>query len=302
MLASAVADAGFATEAEAIQEELDQAAVEYARIEADVGRTDARIAKLESDLASAQELIAEKSEAANARGEFLYTTGGIEAYLEGLLGASNLRMFLKRIQYLEIVGEKDARMVDEIRGIQSQANEIRASLRAQRTEKKKRLGSLRAKQRELETQFRGAKSAARVARFGAFGKFTLPIAGPAAFADTWGAPRGGRRRHQGTDVMAPCGADVVAVTDGTIDTVSSGGNGGIMLWLRAAGGDKFFYAHLRGYAPGVQQGKKVSLGERIAYNGNSGNARGGPCHVHFEWHPGGGGPINPYSLLRAALG
>ncbi|MGH2769607.1 MAG: murein hydrolase activator EnvC family protein [Actinomycetota bacterium] len=306
MAASMAADAGVAAGAEAgaeaIQEQLDQTVAEYARIESEVGRTDARIVKLKNDLANARGVIADKTAAINARGGFLYRTGGVEAYLEGLLGASNLRTFLKRIQYLEIVGEKDARMIDEMRETQAQADEIRASLKAQRTEKKKHLESLRAKQSELEARFRGAKSAARVARFGAFGGFTLPLVGPVTFVDTWSAPRGGGRRHQGTDVMAPCGADVVAVTKGTIEAMSSGGNGGTMLWLRAVSGDKFFYAHLRGWAPGVREGQGVSLGERIAFNGNSGNARGGPCHVHFEWHPGGGGAINPYSLLRAALG
>jgi murein DD-endopeptidase MepM/ murein hydrolase activator NlpD len=301
LVASTAAEARAVEGAEAIQKQLDQTAAEYDRILGEMGRTDARIAKLESDLANAEGVIAEKSAAINARSGFLYKTGGVEAFLESLLGSTNLRTFLKRIQYLEIVGEKDARMIDEMEGLQADAGEIRANLRAQRTQQKRQLGSLRAKQRQLEAQFRGAKTAARVARFGTFGGFTLPVRGPAAFSDTWGAPRGRGRRHQGTDVMAPCGADVVAVTEGTIETMRSGGNGGIMLWLRSSGGDKFMYAHLRGYAPGVHSGKRVSLGEHIAYNGNTGNARGGPCHVHFEWHPGGGGPINPYSLLRAAV-
>lgn len=141
--------------------------------------------------------------------------------------------------------------------------------------------------------------AGNVSSAGRFARFTLPVT-PAGFADTWGAARSGGRRHQGTDVMSPCGAPVVAVTDGSIQRLASSGAGGTSLYLRASNGDVFFYAHLRGYAGGVSAGKSVTAGQVIASNGNSGNARGGPCHVHFEWHPSGGRPVNPYPLLASA--
>jgi peptidoglycan LD-endopeptidase LytH len=142
-------------------------------------------------------------------------------------------------------------------------------------------------------------AAARVSSAGRFAKFTLPVT-PAGFANTWGAPRSGGRRHQGTDVMSPCGSPVIAVTDGSIQRLASSGAGGTSLYLRATNGDVFFYAHLRGYAPGMGAGKPVSAGQVIGVNGNSGNASGGPCHVHFEWHPSGGRPVNPYPLLASA--
>ncbi len=100
--------------------------------------------------------------------------------------------------------------------------------------------------------------------------------------------------------MSPCGSPVIAVTDGTIQRLASSGAGGTSLYLKASNGDVFFYAHLRGYAPGISAGKPVSAGQVIGSNGNSGNARGGPCHVHFEWHPSGGRPVNPYALLNSA--
>jgi murein DD-endopeptidase MepM/ murein hydrolase activator NlpD len=100
--------------------------------------------------------------------------------------------------------------------------------------------------------------------------------------------------------MASCGAPVVAVTDGTIFNLHAGGNGGIMAYLRAGNGDVFFYSHLKGYAPGISNGSRVTVGQKIGTNGNTGNARGGPCHVHFEWHKGGGRAVNPYPLLNAA--
>jgi murein DD-endopeptidase MepM/ murein hydrolase activator NlpD len=93
---------------------------------------------------------------------------------------------------------------------------------------------------------------------------------------------------------------VVAVTDGTVFNLHAGGNGGIMAYLRAGNGDVFFYSHLRGYASGIRNGSRVTVGQKIGMNGNTGNARGGPCHVHFEWHKGGGRAVNPYPLLNSA--
>lgn len=286
----------------AIQEQMNATAAEYGRIQSQLALTEARITKLESDLARADQIVAQKTVDLRERVGYLYRSGGAGTYLEGLLTASDIRVLLRRIQLLGILGEQDSKLVEGLQMTKSRAGVIRQELQSARARQKALLASLVAKQRRLEAQFRGAKAAARVARFGNFDSFTLPILGPRAFANTWGDPRSRGRRHKGTDVMAPCGAQVVAVTNGVLSDMHSGGAGGIMLWLRAINGDVFFYAHLRGYAPGSHEGKRVSTGDHIAYNGNSGNARGGPCHVHFEWHPRGGSAANPYSLLRAALG
>ena len=117
----------------------------------------------------------------------------------------------------------------------------------------------------------------------------------ASFTDTWGARRPGGRRHKGTDLMAPYGSPVYAVAAGIVDTTYSS-NGGISLYLRAANGDRYFYAH--NSANVVGDGERVDVGQLIARVGTSGNARGTGAHVHFEREPGGGGAVNPYSFLR----
>ena len=126
-----------------------------------------------------------------------------------------------------------------------------------------------------------------------------PVKGPARIGQGWGAPRdGGRRRHQGIDLLAGAGTPLVAVTSGTITRLSNQdrGRGGISLWLRDARGTAYYYAHNQHNL--VRLGQRVQAGQVIARVGSTGNARGGPPHLHFQLHPGGGRPVSPDALVR----
>jgi murein DD-endopeptidase MepM/ murein hydrolase activator NlpD len=100
--------------------------------------------------------------------------------------------------------------------------------------------------------------------------------------------------------MAPHGARVFATVGGVVSRESSSTNGGIQLYLQGDNGVEYFYAHLSGYA--VSTGTRVRAGQLIAYNGQTGNARYTAPHVHFEVHPGGGAPVNPYPHLKPVCG
>jgi peptidoglycan LD-endopeptidase LytH len=128
------------------------------------------------------------------------------------------------------------------------------------------------------------------------------LAKPYSYVDSWGAARSGGRSHQGTDVMAPYGAQVYAYTAGVVSRESTSANGGLQLYLQGDNGVEYFYAHLSRYA--VPAGTRVRAGQLVAYNGNSGNAPANAPHVHFEVHPGGSGsaPVNPYPYVQRACG
>jgi murein DD-endopeptidase MepM/ murein hydrolase activator NlpD len=113
----------------------------------------------------------------------------------------------------------------------------------------------------------------------------------------FGAPRDGGRTHEGFDIVAPCGARLVAVRTGRVlrrgfDPVLYGN----FLLIHGQGEHRsYFYAHMRRPAT-VRRGDRVWAGERVGEVGRTGNARTVGCHLHFEIHVRGR-PIDPAPAL-----
>lgn len=125
---------------------------------------------------------------------------------------------------------------------------------------------------------------------------TCPVGTPNAFSDTWGAPRSGGRSHEGVDMFAAHGTPLYAVEDGTVRT-SDNSLGGVSVHITGISGDAFYYAHMSTRT--VVTGQRVRTGDVIGAVGNTGNARSTPPHLHFQYHPGGGGAVNPTPLATA---
>jgi murein DD-endopeptidase MepM/ murein hydrolase activator NlpD len=129
------------------------------------------------------------------------------------------------------------------------------------------------------------------------GRFLCPVQGEVSFADTWGAARSGGRTHQGTDMMADTGTPTVAPVSGRLVHKSSS-LGGLTWYVYGDDGNTYYGAHLSQYASaGVAH---VDGGTVIGYVGTSGNAPADAPHLHFEFKPGGGASVNPYSRLAQA--
>lgn len=136
----------------------------------------------------------------------------------------------------------------------------------------------------------------------------LPVAGvrPGELIDTFTQARaGGARVHDAIDIMAPDGTGVLAAAPGRVEKLFFSEGGGMTAYVRSD--DKrwiYYYAHLRGYAPGLAEGKRVARGALIGFVGSTGNAAAAGPHLHFaihrmeageSWHEGTA--INPYPLL-----
>ena len=142
----------------------------------------------------------------------------------------------------------------------------------------------------------GQSSGAEVA-----GGIACPIGDPVSYSDTWGAPRSGGRSHEGVDMLSPIGTPIYAYEDGVVTSTNPSSLGGISLYLDGDSGNEYFYTHLSGFVSGISAGVRVSAGQHIAHNGDTGNAAGIP-HLHFEVRPGGGAKVNPYPYAHRACG
>lgn len=130
-------------------------------------------------------------------------------------------------------------------------------------------------------------------------QLVVPVRGVqrAQMRDTWGASRSGGRTHQGIDIFAPRGREVVSATRGIVVTVGHNALGGRIVRILGPGGHWHYYAHLDRFA-NVRPGDVIERGTVLGYVGTTGNARGTPPHLHYGIYRFRGGAMNPYPFLR----
>jgi murein DD-endopeptidase MepM/ murein hydrolase activator NlpD len=126
----------------------------------------------------------------------------------------------------------------------------------------------------------------------------LPIdPGKYRVGQTIGAPRdGGRRKHEGLDLMAPRGTEIRVIAPGTVTRVGHIGGYGWVVYVKHPNGFETRYAHMNGRPP-VREGQRLNPGQGIGRVGDSGNAAPGACHLHFEIRNASGRPLDPHSML-----
>lgn len=113
----------------------------------------------------------------------------------------------------------------------------------------------------------------------------------------------------GSDLFAPEGTPVVALADGVITDVSYDPLGGNTVTLHTDSGLYIYMAHLKTRAA-VSAGDRVKAGQFLGYVGTTGNAAGGPPHLHigiasnpngFQTGPGidsGTGDVDAVGILQ----
>jgi peptidoglycan hydrolase CwlO-like protein len=258
---------------------------------------------------------------------------GAETGLELVLGSQTVNDFTDRLEFLDSVQQHDADLALQVQRLSEQLLERETALNKLLVKRAAAVNRYQIAQSALNAQFQQEKSirddlsnkqaqvgsivkrlqkrlaaqelAAAIAaqQNGGGGVFnikdnplhTCPVGNPHAFGDSFGAPRyttSPPHPHAGEDIMAPRGTPIYATFDGTAEEDPNGLGGNAVI---VRGADGYTYnAHLDSYG----QLGPVKTGDVIGYVGDSGDARGGATHDHFEWHPN----VLPSTLYRSPYG
>ena len=139
-------------------------------------------------------------------------------------------------------------------------------------------------------------------------RLVVPVAGIDAksLRSTFEDARGGGRRHEAMDILAPRGTPVLAAIEGRIVKLFTSAAGGLTIYQYDPEEQFcYYYAHLDGYAANLTEGQSVKRGQPIGYVGTTGNAPPGTPHLHFaifkldankRWWEGD--PLDPFLVLQ----
>lgn len=138
--------------------------------------------------------------------------------------------------------------------------------------------------------------------------FPIPRFYRVDYTNNYGTGRsyGGYRLHEGIDLFAHYGTPVLSTSYGVIEVMGWNQYGGYRIGIRDIYNTYQYYAHLSGYAKGLEVGSIVEPGQVIGYVGSTGYGKEGtsgkfPPHLHFglykydgkhEWS------FNPYGYLQ----
>ncbi|MFP5310520.1 MAG: murein hydrolase activator EnvC family protein [Actinomycetes bacterium] len=318
LLASALVPAtAVAQDIEQVEEQVEEletrvadATAAYEDVWARVNAAEAELEDLEARTAALEERAAEVADALGLRAREAFKRGA-DTVLTSMLTAEGPAGAVERASLMAAVTERDEGSLEQATALRTQAAQARILLDRRREELAVLRDELDARRVALESDLSSARdrlsslerieARKRTINRGAQnGTYACIFDRPFNFRDTWGAPRSGGRSHKGTDVFSFMDAPTYAFTSGRISRITNSRLGGLGIYLFGDDGNEYYYAHINGVAPGIGVGSRVDAGQLIAFNGDTGNARGGPPHVHFENHPGGGAAINPYPWLAAA--
>ncbi len=281
--------------------------------------------------------VEERDELLKTRLRLMYRKGDVQ-YLEVLLGSNGFSDFIQRFDALQKILESDKKILEDnikdkniivekkkeidqslakLEGLFAEAEQLKASLIANKEKQKVTIASLQQKQQDLlefkeeeervlmelaakESKLMQAKYSLKYSG----GKFAWPVPASTRITSDYGYridPINGRAAgHNGLDIgRAPgtstlLGADIVAAADGVVIVASYVNGFGNTVMIDHGSGIWTIYGHIRNGGIFVNKYQEVKKGQKIAEVGSTGRSTG--PHLHFQVNKDGK-PTNPWNYL-----
>ncbi|AKX93078.1 murein hydrolase activator EnvC family protein [Neomoorella thermoacetica] len=299
-----------------IEEDIRQKQAQIASLDQQLAAAQGRVQQVAAELQKAEAAQETRMSILRSRLKDIYQVGRVN-YLEVLLQSTSLEDFLVRLELLTKIARGDINLIDEIKAekakIAAQKAELEAErdhiaqLRRQADNERVQLASRQENQRQLLAQVEQEKKrvaaaldemeatarqiAAKIRAEQAKSNRKLSPSGtkgmlwPLPGYTQISSPFGWRihpllktnRFHDGVDLPAPAGTEIIAPLDGQVISTGYLGGYGNHIVIDHGGGLSTMYAHLSAIL--VQNGQEVKKGQVIGRVGSTGWSTG--PHLHF---------------------
>jgi len=319
-----------ASELEDIDKELQKAQNELAATEAKLKDTQQKLVNTQQELEAAQAQVEDQRDTLNIRMRALYMTGPVD-YIDVLLAASSFSDFLTRLDMVRevidadknlladfrekqgVVEQKKAELEEQNRQITEHRNSIsrqKATIASRQADRQKLYAELVEQEKEyakqedklledaaaLTKKIVELQSKNKTAYMGT-GVFRWPVPSSTRVTSDYGwrihPILKTRRFHEGIDIAAPTGSNVVAADDGVVIYTGWYGSYGNTIIVDHGAGISSQYSHLSKIL--VKNGAKVKKGDKIGLVGSTGLSTG--PHLHFGVRKDGQ-LDNPWNWLK----
>jgi len=297
----------------------------------DMDKTTIELVLREQELKEIEEELDEKALILNSRIASMYKTGDGNI-LQILLKAEDFLELVSRIKLMNIIAQRDADILNEIKdkrtanlNIKKGILDLREKQKDRKAEIEQLVAQAEKKQGEIEDIYneknsllaktRASKNSliamekdleikeAEISRIlesykygnAPGGKFMWPVAGrvKSGFGYRIHPIFGYNRFHSGIDIVAPSGTLIKSADGGEIIHAGYDGGYGYSIMVYHGGGFATWYAHLSRIL--VSVGQRVERGQVIGLVGSTGWSTG--PHLHFEVRINGGAQ-NPLQYLQ----
>ncbi len=314
-------------EVEGIEQNAEQTQQDIDELTSKIARLQSRIATLNKEIKVHQDELDKQVAILGERLVVIYEQGDT-SYLEVLLGSTDIKDLITRMDMLSAIIGQDKELIDDINLRKRDLDNKKADLDVQQrelesarvtlVEKKKQLAEqLKLKKETLssvqqekakyaqamqELERASAEAEAMILRLqgkgGSIGTGTYiwPTPGYRNITSSYGMRYHPilkvNKLHTGIDIGAPSGAKIVAADSGTVIYSGWLGAYGNTVIIDHGAGISTLYGHQSARLVGV--GAKVTKGQTIGKVGSTGWSTG--AHLHFEVRKNGN-PINPRSYI-----